>query len=165
MSFTGRCIPSLHGLRAFDSSCILLAGILPGVLLLWLFLPWLASMFRREMLCFSLQICSKTGRVRSPKRRVRDDEFMLGSFLDCRRIVFILVEAIQGFSGDNISNQLPRISAIINSAKEIQTPASFTKSVFGLQIVHACCGLLSRPHTMNINKRLTSYIECLLLNL
>ena len=38
------------------------------------------------------------GRVRSPKRRVRDDDFMVGSWSDYPRIVFILAEAIQRVS-------------------------------------------------------------------
>ena len=38
------------------------------------------------------------GRGRSPRRRVRDDDFMLGSWSDYPRIVFILAEAIQRVS-------------------------------------------------------------------
>ena len=41
------------------------------------------------------------GRVRSPKRRVRDDDFIVGyprMWSDYRRIVFLLAEAFQGFS-------------------------------------------------------------------
>ena len=41
---------------------------------------------------------SKMGRVRSPKRRVRDDDFILGLSSECRRIVFLLAEAIQRVS-------------------------------------------------------------------
>ena len=44
---------------------------------------------------FQYKIVSKIGRVRSPKRRVRDDDFMVGSWSDYPRIVFILAEAIQ----------------------------------------------------------------------
>ena len=47
---------------------------------------------------FQYKIVSKIGRVRSPKRRVRDDDFILGSWSECRRIVFILAEAIQTVS-------------------------------------------------------------------
>ena len=36
---------------------------------------------------FQYKIVSKIGRVRSPKRRVRDDDFMVGSWSDYRRIV------------------------------------------------------------------------------
>ena len=36
---------------------------------------------------FQYKIVSKIGRVRSPKRRVRDDDFMVGLSSDCRRIV------------------------------------------------------------------------------
>ena len=40
----------------------------------------------------------KIVRVRSPKRRVRDDDFILGLSSDYPRIVFILAEAIQRVS-------------------------------------------------------------------
>ena len=49
---------------------------------------------------FQYKIVSKIGRVRSPKRRVRDDDFMVGSWSDYPRIVFLLAEALQGFSAD-----------------------------------------------------------------
>ena len=39
-------------------------------------------------------------RVRSPKRRVRDDDFIFGYVRIMVEIVFILAEAIQGFSAD-----------------------------------------------------------------
>ena len=44
------------------------------------------------------------GRVRSPKRRVRDDDFIFGLSSDHARIVFILAEAIQGFSADILNS-------------------------------------------------------------
>ena len=47
---------------------------------------------------FQYKIVSKIGRVRSPKRRVRDDNFMVGLGSDYPRIVFILAEAIQRVS-------------------------------------------------------------------
>ena len=47
---------------------------------------------------FQYKIVSEIGRVRSPKRRVRDDDFILGSWSDYPRIVFILAEAIQRVS-------------------------------------------------------------------
>ena len=48
---------------------------------------------------FQCKIVSKIGRVRSPKRRVRDDDFMVGSWSDYPRIAFILAaEAIQRVS-------------------------------------------------------------------
>ena len=47
---------------------------------------------------FQYKIVSKIGRVRSPKRRVRDDDFIFGSCSDYPRIVFILAEAIQRVS-------------------------------------------------------------------
>ena len=42
---------------------------------------------------FHTKCVCKMGRVRSPERRVRDDDFIL----EYRRIVLILAEAIQGF--------------------------------------------------------------------
>ena len=47
---------------------------------------------------FQYKIVSEIGRVRSPKRRVRDNDFILGSWSDYPRIVFILAEAIQRVS-------------------------------------------------------------------
>ena len=44
------------------------------------------------------------GRVRSPKRRVRDDDFIFGCSGHAR-IVFILAEAIQGFSADILNSE------------------------------------------------------------
>ena len=51
---------------------------------------------------FHRKCVSKTGRVRSPKRRVRDDDFILGLSSDYVRIVFILAEAIHGVSRSNL---------------------------------------------------------------
>ena len=52
--------------------------------------------------CCILQykIVSKLGRVRSPKRRVRDDDFIVGCVRissDYGRIVFLLAEAFREF--------------------------------------------------------------------
>ena len=57
----------------------------------------------RDAKCCILQykIVSKLGRVRSPKRRVRDDDFIVGYrriSSDYGRIVFLLAEALQGSS-------------------------------------------------------------------
>ena len=50
---------------------------------------------------------SKMGRVRSPKRRVRDDDFIVGLSSDHARIVFILAEAInQGVSADILNSEI-----------------------------------------------------------
>ena len=56
----------------------------------------------RSAKCCILQykIVSKMGRVRSPKRRVRDDDFIVGICSDIvgyRRIVFLLAEAFREF--------------------------------------------------------------------
>ena len=62
----------------------------------------------RDAKCCILQykIVSKMGRVRSPKRRVRDDDFILGYpriSSDYPRIVFLLAEALQGVSDEILS--------------------------------------------------------------
>ena len=69
----------------------------------------------RDAKCYFLQykIVSKMGRVRSPKRRVRDDDFIVGLCSDivglCSdivgypRIVFLLAEALQGVSAQILS--------------------------------------------------------------
>ena len=63
----------------------------------------------RSAKCCILQykIVSKMGRVRSPKRRVRDDDFMdiVGLSSDYPRIVFILAEAIQGFLAEILNSE------------------------------------------------------------
>ena len=55
---------------------------------------------------FQYKIVFKVGRVRSPKRRVRDDDFMLGSCSDYPRIVFLLAEAIHGVSAEVLNLQI-----------------------------------------------------------
>ena len=55
---------------------------------------------------FQYKIVLKVGRVRSPKRRVRDDDFMLGSCSDYPRIVFLLAEAIHGVSAEVLNLQI-----------------------------------------------------------
>ena len=66
----------------------------------------------RSAKCCILQykIVSKMGRVRSPKRRVRDDDFIVGYrriivglSSDYGRIVFLLAEALQGVSDEILS--------------------------------------------------------------
>ena len=62
---------------------------------------------RARICCiFQYKIVSKIGRVRSPKRRVRDDDFMVGLSSDCRRIVFLLAEAIHGVSAEVLNLQI-----------------------------------------------------------
>ena len=62
----------------------------------------------RSAKCCILQykIVSKMGRVRSPKRRVRDDDFIVGLCSDIvgyPQIVFLLAEALQGVSAQILS--------------------------------------------------------------
>ena len=92
------------------SFCV--AGALFGEVGGWLFVTGAAL---RDILgdsrgakCCILQykIVSKLGRVRSPKRRVRDDDFILGYrriSSDYGRIVFLLAEALQGFSAQTLT--------------------------------------------------------------
>ena len=59
----------------------------------------------RSATCCILQykIVSKIGPGRSPKRRVRDDDFIVGLCSDYLRIVFLVAEALQGFPRDRRS--------------------------------------------------------------
>ena len=59
----------------------------------------------RNVVFFHTKCVSKMGRVRSPKRRVRDDDFILGSCSDYPRIVFILAEAIQGCLAEILNSE------------------------------------------------------------
>ena len=55
---------------------------------------------------FQYKIVFKMGRVRSPKRRVRDDDFIFGICSDHGRIVFLLAEAIHGVSAEILNLQI-----------------------------------------------------------
>ena len=85
-----------------DSFCV--AGAVFGEVGVWLFVAGAAfgdilGDSRSAKGCiFQYKIVSEIGRVRSPKRRVRDDDFILGLSSECRRIVFLLAEAIQRVS-------------------------------------------------------------------
>ena len=88
--------------QSWDAFCV--AGAVFGEVGVWLFVAGAAfgdilGDSRSAKCCiFQYKIVFKVGRVRSPKRRVRDDDFMLGSWSDYPRIVFILAEAIQRVS-------------------------------------------------------------------
>ena len=60
----------------------------------------------RNVVFFHTKCVSKMGRVRSPKRRVRDNDFIVGLSSECRRIVFILAEAIHGLSVEILNLQI-----------------------------------------------------------
>ena len=62
----------------------------------------------RSAKCCILQykIVSKMGSGRSPKRRVRDDDFIVGLSSDCARIVFLLAEALQDVSAEILSFEI-----------------------------------------------------------
>ena len=60
----------------------------------------------RDVVFFHTKCVSKMGRVRSPKRRVRDDDFIVGLCSDYRRIVFLLAEAIHGVSAEILNLQI-----------------------------------------------------------
>ena len=59
----------------------------------------------RSVVFFHTKGVSKMGRVRSPKWRVRDDDFMVGSCSERPRIVFLLAEAIQGFLAEILNSK------------------------------------------------------------
>ena len=59
----------------------------------------------RNLVFLHTKYVSKMGHVRSPKRRVRDDDFMVGSCSDYPRIVFILAEAIQGILAQILNSE------------------------------------------------------------
>ena len=59
----------------------------------------------RNVVFVRTKCVSKMGRVRSLKRRVRDDDFMLGSWSDYPQFVFILAEAIQAFSAEILNSE------------------------------------------------------------
>ena len=58
----------------------------------------------QKVVFFHTKCISKMRRVRSPTRRERDDDFVVGSCSDHGRIVFLLAEAIQGFSADILNS-------------------------------------------------------------
>ena len=60
----------------------------------------------RNVVFFHTRCVSKVGRGRSPRRRVRDDDFMVGLSSDYPRIVFILAEAIQRVSNAILNLQI-----------------------------------------------------------
>ena len=82
-----------------NSFCV--AGAVFGEVGGWLFVAGAALRDilgdSRSAKCCSLQykIVSKMGRVRSPKRRVRDDDFAFGLSSNYPRIVFLLAEAFR----------------------------------------------------------------------
>ena len=88
--------------QSWDAFCV--AGAVFGEVGVWLFVAGAACRdilgdSRNAKCCIlKYKIVSKVGRGRSPKRRVRDDDFMLGSCSDYLRIILILAEAIQRVS-------------------------------------------------------------------
>ena len=60
----------------------------------------------RNVAFFHTKCVSKMGRVRSRKRRVRDDDFMLGLSSESVRIVFLLAEALHGVSAEILNLQI-----------------------------------------------------------
>ena len=88
--------------QSWDSFCV--AGAVFGEVGVWVFVAGAAfgdilGDSRGTKCCiFQYKFVSKIGRVRSPRRRVRDDDFIFGSCSDYPRIVFLLAEAIQRVS-------------------------------------------------------------------
>ena len=93
-----------------DSFCV--AGAVFAEVGVWLFVAGAAfgdilGDSRSAKCCiFQYKIVSEIGRVRSPKRRVRDDDFILGLSSDYPRIVFLLGEAIHGVSAEVLNLQI-----------------------------------------------------------
>ena len=54
---------------------------------------------------FHTKCFSKMGRVRSPKRRVRADDFYPRMSSACPRIVLLLAEGIQGFLAEILNSE------------------------------------------------------------
>ena len=77
--------------QSWDAFCV--AGAVFGEVGVWLFVAGAAfgdilGDSRSAKCCiFQYKIVSEIGRVRSPKRRVRDDDFILGSWSDHGRII------------------------------------------------------------------------------
>ena len=103
--------------QSWDSFCV--AGAVFGEVGVWLFVAGAAlgdilGDSRSAKCCiFQYKIVFKVGRVRSPKRRVRDAIFwsdcrriVVGLSSDCRRIVFLLAEAIHGVSAEVLNLQI-----------------------------------------------------------
>ena len=103
--------------QSWDSFCV--AGAVFGEVGVWVFVAGAAfgdilGDSRSAKCCiFQYKIVSKIGRVRSPKRRVRDDDFIVGSssdhpriILGSVRIVFLLAEAIHGVSAESLNLQI-----------------------------------------------------------
>ena len=59
----------------------------------------------RNVAFFNTKSSTRLDREGSPKRRVRDDHFILGLSSDCVRIVFLLAEAIQGFPVEILTSE------------------------------------------------------------
>ena len=63
----------------------------------------------RNVVFFNTKCVSKIGRVRSPKRRVRDDDFMVGLSSDYRQII-LGSWSNRLYSGGSYSRDFPRTS-------------------------------------------------------
>ena len=57
----------------------------------------------RNVVFYNTKASPRWDRGRSPKRRVRDDDFIVGLSSDYGRIVFLLAEALQGVSDEILS--------------------------------------------------------------
>ena len=91
--------------QSWDAFCV--AGAVFGEVGVWLFVAGAAfgdilGDSRSAKCCiFQYKIVFGVGRVRSPKRRVRDDDFMPGSWSDCRRIIVGLSANRLSINGSN----------------------------------------------------------------
>ena len=91
--------------QSWDSFCV--AGAVFGEVGVWVFVAGAAfgdilGDSRSAKCCiFQYKIVSKIGRVRSPKRRVRDDDFIVGLCSDYVRIMFGLSSNRLSIGGSN----------------------------------------------------------------
>ena len=74
---------------------------------------------RRATCCnFQHKIVSKMGRVRSPKRRVPDEDFMFGSWSDYPRIVLFLFGSNSRISRSNLERRISWQARYLLSLKD-----------------------------------------------
>ena len=70
----------------------------------------------RNVEFFHTKCVSRMGRVRSPKRRVRDDDFIVGSCSDYPPIVFLLAKPLQGVSAELLTWQAQYLVKLVGDS-------------------------------------------------
>lgn len=59
----------------------------------------------RDVVILITKCVDEMGQVRSRERRVRDDDLIVGFSSECGQIIFLLAEAIQGFSVQMLTSE------------------------------------------------------------